>query len=48
MIKSSIPKLINAFQNTEQALGMSEVQYKLFKETTLPYGNSNYAYLFKQ
>ncbi len=48
MIQSTIPKLIDAFLDTEQALGMSEVQYKLFKETTLPYGNSNYAFLYKQ
>jgi len=48
MIQSSVPKLIDAFQNTEEALGMSEVQYKLYKETVLPYGNSNYPFLYKQ
>ncbi len=48
MIQSSVLKLIGAFQNTEQELGMSEVQYALYNETTLPYGNSNYPFLYKQ
>jgi hypothetical protein len=48
MIQSSVPKLIDAFQNTEEAFGMSEVRYELYKETVLPYGNSNHPFLYKQ
>lgn len=48
MIQSSINKLIAAFQNTQQALGMSEVQYKDYNQYVLPFGNSNYPFLFKQ
>lgn len=48
MIKSSISRLVKSFEKTQNEIQLSEVEYKLYKKEKLPYGNSNYPFLFKQ
>jgi hypothetical protein len=48
MIQSSIANLINAFAESEEEIGITEIQYYSYKATKLPYGNSNHPFLFKQ
>jgi hypothetical protein len=48
MIQSSVSNLENAFAESKECIGITEVKYQLYKTTKLPYGNSNHPFLFKQ
>lgn len=48
MIKSSIERLRNSFNDTSEELQLTEVKYKNYKKEAIPDGNSNYPVIFKQ
>ena len=48
MIQSSILNIVSAFNETTEDIQISEVNYRVYNKSVLPYGNSNYPFLYKQ
>jgi hypothetical protein len=48
MIKSSIGKLIKAFENTKEEISLSEIRYLDYNNDIMPDGNSAFPFLHKQ
>lgn len=47
MIQTDFDSLNNAFENTFREIQVNEVQYVAYDVSSIPYGNTNYAFLYK-